>query len=245
MLLRAAIVGNLKAAMQGEVTRVAGALRRAVTTAAQETQAELRRQARAGGFQDGGRAVANAWRMEVYPKPGRARDTLRPAALVWSRMPDAVDAFDKGARIRVQNADQLAIPTPANALRGSRMRITPWQMKAAKGETFYLRSKKNPAVTLWCIKVRAASNVGRRLKSGGLRPGRMRLFVGSGVQVLTGNRKGQAAFLRDTLKRGFLPMFFLMREVTLRKRLDIAAVRAMAPRAYARAALAELRRLPE
>jgi hypothetical protein len=119
---------------------------------------------------------------------------------------------------------------------------SPAQMKAAKGESFYLRSKKNPAVTLWCIKVRAGSNVGRRLKGGKLRPGRMRLFVGSGVQVLTGNRKGQAAFLRDTLAKGFLPMFILMRQVSVRKRRNVGQDRRSAPGLFARNAVRELSR---
>jgi len=241
-ILRAVVTGNLTKAMDQEVRHVAGALRRAVDTTGRRVQAELRAQARSAGFKDGGRSVANAWRLKIYPPPGVGPRTFRPAAHVTSKMPEAVEAFDKGIPIRVKNADQLAIPTAANYLRGSRMRITPSQMKAAKGESFYLRSKKNPAVTLWCIKVRAASNVGRRLKSGKLRPGRMRLFVGAGVQVLTGNRKGQAAFFRDTLAKGFLPMFILMRRVTLRKRLDIEAVRRRAPGMFAANAVRELER---
>ena len=39
-------------------------------------------------------------------------------------------------------------------------------------------------------------------------------------------------------------MFFLAKQVTLRKRLDIGAVRTRAAMAYARAATAELSRLP-
>ncbi len=237
--VRAAVVGRLHDAMQAEIRAVAAGLRRAVAATGKEVQSELRAQARAGGFRDGGRSIANSWRLAVYPSSASA-PTFRPAAVVSSRMPDAVTAFDSGKPIVVRNANVLAIPTAANAIRGSRVRITPQQMKQAKGETFYLRSKNNPAVTLWCIKVRGASNVGRRMASGKLRPGRLRLFVGSGVGVLTGNRKGQQAFLRATLAKGFLPMFILMRRVSLRKRLDVAGVRARAAGIFARHAVAEL-----
>ena len=240
MFLKATVTGNPTAALDQEVRRVAAALRRAVTTTGQQVQAELRAQARAGGFKDGGKSIANSWRLKVYPAPGAGPRTFRPAAFVTSKMPEAVRAFDSGKPITVRNASVLAIPTPANAIRGSRMRVTPQQMKRAKGETFYLRSKKNPAVTLWCIKVRGASNVGRRGASGKLRPGRLRLFVGSGVGVLTGNRKGQQAFLKATLAQGFVPMFLLMRRVSLRKRLDVAAVRSRAAAMYARNAVREL-----
>jgi hypothetical protein len=246
MLLRAAIVGNLKAAMQAEVTRVAGAMRRAVTTAAQETQAELRRQARSGGFKDGGRAVANAWRTTVYPKAGQGRDTLKPAALVYSRMPDAVGAHDKGGTVNAKGGRYMAWPTGYNAAGGRRgagrrggLRVTPEQMIAAgrRNEAFVLRPKSGGDVALWCLRVAGASGTTRRTRN------RLRLFVNTATEVGTGNRKGAAQRRRDLLQQGYVPMFFLAKRVSLRKRLDIAAVRAMAPRLYARAIVAELDRL--
>jgi hypothetical protein len=81
MHLTAAISGNLRASLQAEVRQVAGAMRRAVTTAGQQAQAELRAQARGAGFKDGGRAIANTWRLRIFPAPGRAPDTLRPDQL--------------------------------------------------------------------------------------------------------------------------------------------------------------------
>ena len=48
MHLTAAISGNPRASLQAEVRQVAGAMRRAVTTAGQQAQAELRAQARGG-----------------------------------------------------------------------------------------------------------------------------------------------------------------------------------------------------
>ena len=42
-------------------------------------------------------------------------------------------------------------------------------MKAARGEAFIIRSKSNPAVQLWCLRVRCASGLGKRR--------RLRLFA--------------------------------------------------------------------
>ena len=84
-LLTAAVRGDLRAAMEAEVRDAARAMRRGVERAGREVQAELRAQARAAGFSDRGRAVANAWRLSLYPPPATAPCTLRPAALVWTK----------------------------------------------------------------------------------------------------------------------------------------------------------------
>ena len=91
MFVRAAVFGRLKPAMQAEMRAVAGALRRAVVTTGGEVQSELRAQASSAGFKDGGRSIANAWRLNLYPAGGVAPTTFKPAALVWSRMPTVVD----------------------------------------------------------------------------------------------------------------------------------------------------------
>ena len=109
-----------------------------------------------------------------------------------------------------------------------------------KGETFILKSKTNPGVRIWNVKVRAASNVGRRSTGGALRKGRMKLVVGKGVDVLTGNRKGKQARLRDILAKGFVPMFVLVKQVSLRKRLNVEAVRRRAAGMFARHAVQQL-----
>jgi hypothetical protein len=241
MHLKAAITGNLRAALQAEVRQVAGAMRRAVTTAGQQAQSELRAQARGAGFKDGGRSMANAWRLQIFPPQGRAPDTLRPAALVYSRMPTVAEAFDKGAIVTPRRSRYLAWPTGYNAALGRRqagrrggLRVTPAQMIQAgkRGEAFVLETK-NPGVKLWCLRITQENRNKKRL----------RLFVGRGVEVVTGKVKGLQQTRRDVLKKGFVPMFFLSKQVALRKRLNIAAVRSRAGAMYARAATAELSRL--
>lgn len=124
----------------------------------------------------------------------------------------------------VAHGRYLAVPTAFNARNGRRgagSRVTPAQMMATgKNEAFVIRSKRNPRVVLWCLKVHEARSLRRRGRN------RIRLCVGDTTEVLTGHRKGQQALARDTLARGFVPMFLLLRAMTLRKRLDIGGVRA-------------------
>jgi len=71
---------------------------------------------------------------------------------------------------------------------------------------------------------------------------RLRLFVNTATEVVTGRVKGLQGKRRDILQQGFVPMFFLMKSVTLRKRLDTEAVRHRAPSWFARNAVRELAR---
>lgn len=237
-LLHASVTGNLRAAMDQQVRQVAGALRRAVATAGKQTQDELRAQARGAGFRDGGRALSNSWRLNVYPRPGVGPSSLRPAALVTSRMAEVVRIFETGAVIRAKGRGYLAIPTPVNRAGNKRtndgkfpMRVTPQEMFRAGG---FVRPTSNPAVKLWCLPLRTETT----------KRGRIRLYAGRYAQVLTGNRKGAEAMRRQfAAERSFVPMFFLMRQVSLRKRLNVAQVEARAPGRFASAAQSELARV--
>ena len=235
--LKATITGNLRKAMDGEVRRVAGSLKRAVTTAGSGAQSELRAQARSAGFKDGGRSIANAWRLNVYPRPGVGPNSFRPAALITNKMAEVVDIFDRGVTITVKRHKYLAIPTPINRTSAKRsnngqypVRVTALEMFRSGGFT---RKTSNPRVVLWCLPLRTETS----------KRGRVRVFAGRYTQVLTGNRKGQQAARKEyAAQRTFVPMFFLMKQVTLRKRLDIEQVRRRAPGVFAREAVKELNR---
>lgn len=240
--LRARPLGDFGRALDAQVREVEGAMRRAITTTGQQVQSELRAQARNAGFRDGGRAVANTWRLTIYP--GAGRRTLHPAALVWSKMPDVVRAFDQGAVVRPgKGREFLAWPTGYNATRGRRgagrregVRVTPEQMMAAGrcGEAFVIRSKSNPNISLWCLRVAGAVGTTQRTRR------RVRLFVGTSTEVVTGRVKGLQQRRKEILKQGFVPMFFLSRQVFLRKRLNVDYVRGRAPGILAAAVRAEL-----
>lgn len=234
MLLKAAITGNLRQAMEQEVGRVARALKRAVATTGATVQAQLRAQARGAGFKDGGRSMANAWRLKIYPRLGVGPNTLHPAAHITSNMPELAHLFDKGAVITAKRRKYLAIPTPINRRPGRRkkgiapVRVTPQEMLRARG---FVRPTRNPAVLLWCLPLRTETT----------KRGRVRVFAGRYAEVLTGRVKGaQAKRQAYAAARSFVPMFFLMRRVTLRKRLDIDSVRAGAAARFAANAVREL-----
>ena len=114
--VRATVFGRLRDAMQAEVRAVAGGLRRAVATTGREVQTELRAQARSAGFKDGGRSIANAWRLKLYPAAGTAPTTFKPAALIWSRMPTVVTAFDRGGD---------GVPSLETSLNANSIRVFP------------------------------------------------------------------------------------------------------------------------
>jgi hypothetical protein len=248
MRFGAILSGNLRASMQQEVKDTARALRAAVDTAAKQVQGRLREQARAGGFKDGGRSVANAWRMKVYPRT--AGRSLRPAAIISSNMPNVVDAFERGAKVTAKGGKYLAIPTGFNMPQGRRRsraggqasRVSTADMVRAKGQAFILRSKSNPRVALWCLRTSEAQS---RSRSGRIT---RQVIAANRMQVGTG--RGTVAGLRPNagraqlLKQGFVPMFILVREVQHKKRLDVAGVRRDAAGMLASAVAAEFARMP-
>ncbi|WP_372918663.1 DUF6441 family protein [Sandarakinorhabdus sp.] len=199
--------------------RVAAALRAAVTRTALSAQSNFRRQARAAGFVTGGRAIANAWRMESYPASGRGLRTWRPAAMVWSKVPFLVDLFDKGAVIQGPMGKYLAVPTAINRRPGRRfaggikpVRVSAKEMVSSR-RAFVLPVKGNSSMALWCLRLEARTS----------KAGRITLLAAS-ARILTSRAKGGLEQRRAIAKQGFAPMFILLKRVTLRKRLDFAAV---------------------
>jgi hypothetical protein len=153
-------------------------------------------------------------------------------------MAEVVQIFDRGAVIVAKGRRYLAIPTPVNRAGNRRnndgrfpMRVTPQEMFRSDG---FVRATSNPAVKLWCLPLRTETT----------KRGRVRLFAGRYARVLTGNRKGAEAMRKQfAAERRFVPMFFLMRQVALRKRLNVAQVESRAPGRFAAAAQAELARV--
>ena len=236
MHLTAAISGNLRASLQAEVRQVAGAMRRAVTTAGQQAQAELRAQARGAGFKDGGRAIANTWRLRIFPPQGRAPDTLRPAALVYSRMPTVAEGFEFGKMVSPKGGRRLAIPTQYNIRRLRRGKKEPIVSTEKMRELTIARpamarlgqSNRNRAVLVWYIKV---SKTTKRSS-----------FYGKSW-LMRKYRVGSERLSSKGVQREWVPMFVLIKPYKMRKRLNIAAVRSRAGAMYARAAVAELSRV--
>jgi hypothetical protein len=206
----AAIVGDLRQVLAAEVRAGERAAISAVRAETDQVKAELRKQVTAslGG---NARGVANAWRSQVFPRAGQS---LRPAGFVFTKVPAIIDAFERGVSIRPKGGRRfLAIPTGFNrqgGRRGAKPRVTPQQM-VASGQGF-LRPFKSGRGFVWCLPVRQGQRTGR---------GRAPLIAGGIAAVATARRKGAAAWQQSLLAQGFVPMFLLLPQVTLAKRLDV------------------------
>ncbi|MCG7350031.1 DUF6441 family protein [Sphingomonas sp. ACRSK] len=88
---------------ESSVARAATVAMRATTG---DALRELRGQVTSAGL---GQRLANTWRGNVYPK---SRNGMNPAGYIYSRAPDIIDSFVRGATIRpVGGAKFLWIPT--------------------------------------------------------------------------------------------------------------------------------------
>ncbi|MFN6954748.1 MAG: DUF6441 family protein [Acetobacteraceae bacterium] len=185
-----AIVGDLRKALADEVRVGERAASRAVRAETDVLKGELRQQV-TGSLGGKARGIANAWRSQTFPKSGQS---LRPAGLVFTKLPNVIDAFERGALIRPKGGRKfLAIPTGFNrqgGRRGAKARVTAAQM-VASGQGF-LRPFKSGRGFVWCLPVRQGQRTGR---------GRAPLVAGGLASVATARRKGAAAWQQSLLAR--------------------------------------------
>lgn len=122
----------------------------------------------------------------------KAGVSLNAAALVWSQAPVIIGAHEKGALIRGRNGLWLAIPLPAADKGRGGGRITPADWERRRGLKLRLVFRRNAASLLVAD---------ARLSAGGF-----------------------AKVSRSKTGRGMasIPVFLLVRQVTLPKRLDLA-----------------------
>ncbi len=122
----------------------------------------------------------------------KSGDSLNAAALVWSKAPVIIGAHDTGPLIRSKSGFWLAIPTPAAGKSARGGRITPGEWERRTG-------------------LRLRFIYRRRGPS---------LLVGEGRL----NSKGRAVATRSKTGRGLttVPIFLLVPQVKLQKRLDLA-----------------------
>jgi hypothetical protein len=172
------------------------AAERAVTTGIREAGVELQRAWRGQITGAGlGERLARTIRLNVYPRAGQS---IGAAALVFSRASELVDVFDQGVTIRSKHGFYLAIPTAAAGAKGAGgKRITPggWERRTGMRLRFVYR-RYRPSLLVaddarLTIRGRAAVKGGRRRRDG----------------MLTGAQT--------------IPIFILVPQVKLRKRLDL------------------------
>jgi hypothetical protein len=194
MRLQAAIQGDLNALLKAEL----GAAERAVTTgiraATDGFKTELRGQITGAGL---GSRLANTWRGEVYPK---GQSSIAAAGYVFSKAPGIVRLYAEGAVIRSKQGLFLAIPTPAAGRFGDeRRKITPGAWERIHGMRLrFVYRRGSPSLLVadnarLTKRGRAAANISRR----------------------------QGAAFTRLAGRTTMPVFILVPQVTVRKRLDV------------------------
>lgn len=132
------IIGDLLEDMRKETEAGERAVQRAITAAGKGLQRDWRKQVEGAGL---GTRLARTIRSEAYPK---GRNSINAAALVWTRAPSIVEAFDRGALIRSKDGFYLAIPTEAAGARGlGNKRITPggWEQRTGMRLRFVYRAR--------------------------------------------------------------------------------------------------------
>lgn len=186
------LLHDIKAAMAAEERRGRVAVRAGLDAAAQGLQRDWRGQVVSAGL---GARLGNTIRSQTYPR----QPSSNAAAMIWTRAPKVIDAFDRGALIRSKNGFFLAIPTEAAGTKGmGKDRITPggWEQRTGIRLRFVYRPNGPSLLVADDARLntrgRAMQNR-RRARADGTRTGSMTV-----------------------------PIFILVPQVQLRKRLDIA-----------------------
>jgi len=186
MKLGIAITPDLVAVMAAAIK----AGEKAVSAAMREAGSGLKNAWRGQIAQAGlGLRLANSIRSQTYPKSG---ESLKAAALVWSKAPVIIGAYDTGPLIRSKDGFWLAIPTAAagKGLKGGRITPSEWERRRGLRLRFVYR-RRGPSLLV----------AEGRLNSRGL-----------GVVSRSRTGRGKAT----------VPIFLLVKQVKLPKRLDLA-----------------------
>lgn len=186
MKLNLGITPDLVAMMAAEIKAGEKAVSAAMREAGTDLKSAWRGQITQAGL---GRRLANSIRSQTYPKAG---ESLKAAALVWSKASEIVGAHDTGPLIRSKDGFWLAIPLPAAGKGRGGRKITPhdWEQKTGLRLRFvYRRGKPGLLVADKARISKSGAVVASRAKSG----------------------RGQVT----------APIFILVPQVQLRKRLDL------------------------
>jgi hypothetical protein len=199
-----ATAADPRIALKGTEEQVARSVTAGMREITDGLKEDLRSDVRESGL---GQRLANTWRGQTFPRTGESAEA---AAYVSSNAPKLIDAFDRGVTITARNRRFLAIPTPEAGVRQVSKR-------RSKGST---NNTLTPAA--W------ERETGVKLR-----------FVpsknGGGVLVADAFYRRQAARYQGRKSfraikeagpdkgRSFVVIFVLVRQVKLRKRLDIAA----------------------
>jgi hypothetical protein len=197
MRLAAALTGDLGRMMAEEVKAAEHAVTAGVREATDGLKAELRRQITGAGL---GERLGRTWRSETYPK---GQNSIGAAGLVWSKAPGIIRIYEDGATIRSTRGLFLAIPTEAADRYGDGgAKITPGGWERRTGQRLRFVYRRGAPSLLVADDLRA-----RRGKRGGF-------------------ARASAAALRTGRGLVTVPIFILVPQVTVKKRLDVVGAAA-------------------
>ncbi|GGO16124.1 hypothetical protein GCM10007972_24810 [Iodidimonas muriae] len=196
MRLEAALTGDLGRMMAAEIKAAEQAVTTGMRAATDGLKTELRSQITDAGL---GARLARTWRGETFPK---GRTSIAAAGFVWSKAPGIVRVYEEGAVIRSTKGFFLAIPTEAAGKFGDGAeKITPggWERRNGQRLRFIFR---RGAPSLLVADLRARTG-----KRGGF-------------------GRASATALRTGRGLTTVPIFILVPQVSLKKRLDVAGAAA-------------------
>lgn len=232
--IRLAVTGDLVSTLDEYRKQAASAVTEAIDEAADDVQAGFRDQLVRAGL---GRKLPRTIRKIRYP---RGKKSLGAAAIVYTKAPQVVHAFNAGSVILPKQGRYLAIPTQYNLNLGRRrnprsatwdgVRVKPEEM--IKSGASFVIDNKGYRGKLWMLTVSHAQRVMR---------GIIRDFAYAGGLVQIGG--GRRARVEDALNAGAVPMFTLLPNVRMTKRLDIARLRSKAERRLPRLIRSNLDRI--
>lgn len=194
MRLRAALVGDLRQVLHAQRVQAEQSVRAAVNVCTNGLKQDMRQQAMSGGL---GQRLANTFRSRVYENRDQP---FGAAGIVWSKAPH-IALGHSGAEITAHGGRYLAIPLPAAGRARGGKRITPQEWERAHGVRLRFVPRRGAAPLLVAdnqrlnSRGRAVANVGRR----------------------------QGIVFTRVAGRTTVPIFVLVRRVSLRRRLDLRA----------------------
>lgn len=156
-----ALVGeDLEAALAAEYRQGERAVTQAMRAAQAELKTNWRGQVTSAGL---GQRLANTIRGEAYP---RGTDSMNAAALIWTKAPKLIAAYERGVTIRARDGFWLAIPTPAAGMRTRGRKMTPEEWQRRHGiKLRFVHTRKNQFL-LVADEVRTNSKGQARRKGG-------------------------------------------------------------------------------
>ncbi|WP_299558717.1 DUF6441 family protein [uncultured Sulfitobacter sp.] len=194
--LNAALEGDLEKFMADELRDLKVAVTNGMHNAAEFLKDDLRADVVQAGL---GRRLSRSWRLNRYPEYGYS---LGAAATVSTKAPKLIDAFERGATIRSADGFWLAIPTDAAPKFGQgRKPITPSNFPEHRFGALRFVYRVSGVSLLVVDGLRQS-----RGKRGGFVQARSKRARETGYGTVT------------------VPMFFLVRQVRLKKRLRVKQI---------------------